>query len=259
MRAARSPFARLLAVAVMGAAFAGCRLAGSAPTSVISVPPSASASAGEVAADPSPSQAGPEAPAACGFPPGAALEFAGRSTYAELRVGDAKGDSVDPMSDEPADIYITRDTFNQGELHGRLVCAIFIGENEGFVEITIHPEDWGRYTPEPEPGEPANGLTADEAIEAARATLPEGDEWYVQVFFSGPIGESLPDFRDNWGGELTADQWVWGVLARGDTRGMDILIDYVDGSVIGTVEYALDECGRPESDPEFGTEPCPDL
>ena len=244
-------------VAIVG--LAGCRLApGGPPTELaspneglsqpVAPPPSASAVAG-----------GPEAPEQCGFPPGTALEFAGRSTYAELHVGDAKGEPVDPLSDDPADIYITRDTFNQGELHGRLVCAIFVGANEGFVEITIHPEDWGRYTPEPEPGEPPNALTRDEAIEAARATLPEGDEWYVQIFFSGPIGESLPDFRDYWGGELTADQWVWGILARRDTRGMDMLIDYVDGSVIGTIEYALDECGRSESDPEFGNEPCPDL
>ena len=60
-------------------------------------------------------------------------------------MGDAAGDSVDPMSDDPADIYVTRDTFNQGELHGRLVCAIFVND-PGFVEVTVHPEDWGRFT-----------------------------------------------------------------------------------------------------------------
>ena len=141
----------MVLVATVG--LAGCRLAGALPSELPS--PSEVASPSNV---PSPSASavagGPEAPERCGFPPGTPLEFAGRSTYAELRVGDAKGDSGDPMSDEPADIYITRDTFNQGELHGRLVCAIFVGANEGFVEITIHPDDWGRYTPEPEPGEP---------------------------------------------------------------------------------------------------------
>ena len=78
--------------------------------------------------------AGAEAPAECSFPPGTPLEFAGRSTTATLDVQEAVGD---PMSDDPADIYITRDAFDQGELHGRLVCAIFVNQ-PGFVEITPH-------------------------------------------------------------------------------------------------------------------------
>ncbi len=32
------------------------------------------------------------------------------------------------MSDDLADIYITRDKFDQGDLHGRLVCAIFVDQ-----------------------------------------------------------------------------------------------------------------------------------
>jgi hypothetical protein len=250
---------RGLLALIMTVGLAGCRLAGAPPSELtspteglsppVAPPPSASAVAG-----------GREAPEDCGFPPGTALEFAGRSTYAELRVGDAKGDSVDPMSDEPADIYITRETFNQGELHGRLVCAIFVGANEGFVEITIHPEDWGRYTPELEPGEPANGLSADEAVEAVRAGLPEGDEWYVQLNGSGPIGDFLADYQDyEWGRELTADHWVWTGFALRGTQGVSMVVDYVDGTVIGTVEYTLDDCGRYEGDPEFGNEQCPDL
>ena len=245
-------------VAIVG--LAGCRLApGGPPTELaspneglsqpVAPPPSASAVAG-----------GPEAPEQCGFPPGTALEFAGRSTYAELHVGDAKGEPVDPLSDDPADIYITRDTFNQGELHGRLVCAIFVGANEGFVEITIHPEDWGRYTPEPEPGEPANGLSADEAIEAARAGLAGSDEWYVEMNGSGPIGDFFPDYQDyDWGRELTADHWVWIVRALRENQSKSMVLDYVDGTVIGTVEYTLDDCGRYEGDSEFGNERCPDL
>src|SRR5918992_4560955 len=166
---------RLSVLAALSVLLVGCRLA---PGS--SVPHSAAASGVEVAVAPSPSTSGQEAPEACGFPPGAALEFAGRSTYAELRVGDAKGDRVDPMSDDPADIYVTRDTFNQGEVHGRLVCAIFVDQPD-FVEVTVHPEDWGKFTPAPEPGSPANGLSSEQAIEVARAALPEGDEWYIEL------------------------------------------------------------------------------
>ena len=244
----------LLLAATVG--LAGCRLAGAPPSELALpsgvAPPSASAVA-EVL----------EAPERCDFPAGAALEFAGRSTYAELRVGDAKGDSGDPMSDEPADIYITRDPITRegsGQL-GRFVCAIFVGENEGFVEITMHPDDWDRYTPVPEPGEPANGLSADEAIEAARAGLPDGDEWHVNPYGAGPIEDFLPpDYRDDdWVRELSAGQWVWAVSARRGTQDIYMFIDYVDGTVFGRVEFTLDECGRQSSDPEYGTEPCPDL
>ena len=90
---------------------------------------------------------GVQAPAQCGFPDGTALEFGGRSTTSALGVQEVVGD---PMSDDPADIYITRDAFDQGELHGRLVCAIYVND-PGFVETTVHPADGGRFIPEPEP------------------------------------------------------------------------------------------------------------
>jgi hypothetical protein len=86
-----------------------------------------------------------EAPEACGFPDGAALSYAGRSTTAALNVQEVVGD---PLSDDPADIYITRDGFDQGDLHGRLVCAIFV-DQPGFVEVTVHPADGGRLMPTP--------------------------------------------------------------------------------------------------------------
>jgi len=249
---------RLSGFAALSVLLVGCRLAGSAPTTDPSVPPSASESAGEVAGDPSPSPSGPAAPAECGFAPGTALEFAGRSTYAALGVGDAAGASVDPMSDDPADIYVTRDTFNQGELHGRLVCAIFVND-PGFVEVTVHPEDWGRFTPVPEPGEPSNGISESDAAEAARDGLPEPDEWAIQVWEAGPIGDFYPDWKDHdWGRGLSADHWVWIVEAvRGD-RGMGLFIDYVDGTVLGTIDFILDECDRRSSE-YAGTDECGDL
>lgn len=90
--------------------------------------------------------AGPEAPESC-FPDGTALSYAGRSTTAALGVQEVVGD---PMSDDLADIYITRDKFDQGDLHGRLVCAIFV-DHPGFVEITVHPADGGRVRAKPVP------------------------------------------------------------------------------------------------------------
>jgi hypothetical protein len=108
---------------------AGCRLAGG----TASQPGSPSAT---------PPPEGTEAPEACGFPAGTQLSFAGRSTTADLDVQEVVGD---PMSDDAADIYITRDAIDQGELHGRLVCAVFV-DHPGFVEITVHPADGGRVT-----------------------------------------------------------------------------------------------------------------
>lgn len=89
---------------------------------------------------------GQEAPESC-FSDGTALSYAGRTTTAALNVQEVVGD---PMSHELADIYITRDKFDQGDLHGRLVCAIFV-DHPGFVEVTVHPADGGRVQAEPVP------------------------------------------------------------------------------------------------------------
>ncbi len=255
----------LLLVATLG--LAGCRMAGGAPPTATPSPTAGASPESVPSPSPSPSASAAagmlEAPEQCGFPAGTALEFADRSSYAELRVGDAKGDSIDPMSDEPADIYITRDPITRegSRQLGRFVCAIFGGENEGFVEITMHPEDWDRYSPVPLPGEPANGLTADEATAAAHAVLPNGDNWYVELAGSGPMGNFLsPDSWDErWEGEFTADRWVWAVSAWGDTQAVGLMLDYVDGTVVARSEVTLDQCGRHPSDSEYGTEPCPDL
>jgi len=62
---------------------------------------------------------------------------------AELGVQEAPGD---PMSTHQADIYITRDKFQEGIHFGRIVCAIYV-EDGDFMEFTVHPED--QSTPPP--------------------------------------------------------------------------------------------------------------
>ena len=109
----------LLLVALVG--LSGCRLAGGAPPGSQAVTPSSSGLVGD---------------GRC-FGPDVALEYAGRSTTAELGVQEAAGD---PMSTHQADIYITRDKFQEGIHFGRLVCAIYV-EDGGFIEYTVHPED----------------------------------------------------------------------------------------------------------------------
>jgi hypothetical protein len=136
---------------------------------------------------------GQEAPEACGFPAGTALSYAGRSTTATLGVQEVVGD---PMSHDPADIYITRDAFDQGALHGRLVCAIFVNE-PGFVEVTVHPDDGGRISETPEPSfapEPSGGISRNDAVDAGREALPEAQELDVLSAEAGPSIELIARF-----------------------------------------------------------------
>jgi hypothetical protein len=69
-----------------------------------------------------------------------------------------------------------------------------------------------------------------------------GDEWDVVSAEVGPIGQVLPDVPDpdhDWARDLSPDRWVWRVfLVRGD-EGIDVVIDYLDGTVLGTMEYIV--------------------
>ena len=181
-----------------------------------------------------------EAPESCGFPAGTALEYVGRSTTAALDVQEVVGD---PMSDDPADIYITRDKFDQGELSGRLVCAVFVND-PGFVEITVHPEDGGRVepvTPGPAATQPADGISEDEATDIARAELSQPDDWTLSATEAGPLeGMMSGTYMDQgWARDLPPDRWVWRVFfIRGDA-GLDVIVDYLDGAVLGTAQYII--------------------
>ena len=147
------------------------------------------------------------------------------------------------MSDDPADIYITRDKFDQGTLRGRLVCAIFVND-PGFVEITVHPADGGRILETPEPSfapEPSGGISRDEAEDAARDVVPKADGWDVIAADAGPIGQF--DYLDGqaFTSEIPADRWVWVIdLGGGPPLGAEgswVVIDYLDGRVYGIVDW----------------------
>ena len=157
----------MLLVAVLGLT-AGCRLAGGAPPSQEAMARSQEAV--------TPSGSGLYGDGRC-FGPEIALEYAGRSTTAELGVQEVVGD---PMSSHPADIYITRDKFQEGSQYGRLVCAIYV-EDGDFIEVTVHPEDGGRFSPAPPTPTPT--------------PLPSG---FIQIFTHC----GLDDPRIEYGGEL---------------------------------------------------------
>jgi hypothetical protein len=179
---------------------------------------------------------GVEAPEECGFAEGTALAFAGRSTTAVLGVNEVQGD---PMSFEPADIYVTRDAFDQGELHGRLVCAIFVNQ-PGFVEVTVHPADDPFVPPTPAPAgsPPEDGLDQQQAVEAARAELDEPDEWTLRDVQDGSVARLVHDWENqDFTAGLDAEHWVWRVSLTRDAESVEIFVDYVDGSVLGVLSY----------------------
>lgn len=176
-----------------------------------------------------------EAPEVCGFPESAALFFAGRSTTSALGVQEVVGD---PMSDDPADISVTRDRFDQGELNGRLVCAVFVHQ-PAFVEVTVHPADVGGPSDAQEPsasaqtaGEtiPATIISKDDAIETARGALPAGETWEVTSVNAGQLDQVGVVEDETSARALPGDRYVWQVmLVRGD-RAAIVIMDYVDGS-----------------------------
>jgi hypothetical protein len=181
---------------------------------------------------------GVEAPEECGFPDGTALGFAGRSTTALLGANEVPGD---PMSVEPADIYITRDAFDQGENHGRLVCAIFV-DTPGFVEITVHPADDPFVPPTPPPvgSQPADGVDQRQAVEAALAHVDEPEQWTLGGAEAGSVARLVFDWESqDWAVGLDAEHWVWRIFLSRSDEGVEVFVDYVDGTVLGELRYIL--------------------
>jgi len=144
-----------------------------------------------------------EAPPNSCFPEGTALSYAGRSTTAALGVQEVVGD---PMSFEPADIYITRDKFDQGELHGRLVCAIFVNP-PGFVEVTVHPADGGRFVAEHVPSERPTPLPSGMIEIVTHCGLG-----FVRIQYEGQVWrfdvDDQPNPPDGWGFSTTLVELV---------------------------------------------------
>ena len=176
---------------------------------------------------------GPAAPEACGFPDGTVLEFAGRATTSALGLVEVADDPI--LSIEPADIYITRDRFTQGDLQGRLVCAIYVTQS-GFTEITIHPDDLPvPDEPEAPAPRPEDGITRQEAVDVALEEVPEGEDWELWGALPAVVSElGLSVDSAPWSAKLTDDRWVWLVqFAREDVM-LNVYVDYLDGSVLGT-------------------------
>jgi hypothetical protein len=140
-----------------------------------------------------------EARAKCGFGD-APIAYATRATTSALDVQEAVGD---PLSDDPADIYVTRDKYEQGAHFGRLVCMILV-DQPSFTEVTVHPEDGGRFTPpDPTPVITPTPLPAGfiEIVTHCGLDFPrirfEGEIWKFDV------DEPMPNPPEGWGFNTT--------------------------------------------------------
>jgi len=81
------------------------------------------------------------------------------------------------------------------------------------------------------------GISRDDAVDVAREALREvGDDWRVVRVESGALERIMPRWREyEWGRGLAADLPVWHVvMVAGEING-EVLIDFVDGSVYGSV------------------------
>lgn len=220
-------------VALVALVLAGCAAAGPRPAE--SVP---AATRGESLA---PVDA--EAPPECGFEPGTKLIYAGRSTTSLLQVQEVIGD---PMSNDPADIYITFDEIDFGDGGARQVCAIYV-DPPGFVELTLAPVGWDPETgrpsptppplPEPEASVPAAVVTQDEAVAAALAIAPQDVDWEVATARQVPLQE-LELFLDTqeWSQDLAPNHPLWFVFVVHGDRGLMVHIDAATGEVLHVVE-----------------------
>lgn len=203
--------------------------------------PVPSASSTTEASDATPGPIAELAPETCGFGEGARLIFAGRTTTAALQVQEVIGD---PMSNDPADIYITFDEFDNGAVRGRQVCAIYV-DHPGFVELTLAPEGWspetGRppATPTPTPApareseKPVVVASAEEAVEIARAEVPEAADWDVLAVRSTRLGE-YEMFADqlDWSRDLPLDLRIWTVSLGDGGRGILVVVNAETGEVL---------------------------
>lgn len=179
-----------------------------------------------------------EAPQDCGFEPGTKLIFAGRSTTSQLQVQEVIGD---PMSNDPADIYITFDEVDSENGPAREVCAIYV-TTPGFVELTLAPVGWdpinGRppatATPEPTPAPsmPDATVLPEEAVAAARAAVPEAADWEVNGVQGLRAGDDELHAMEDWAADLDAGHPVWVVLLWNDDRGAMVYVDAVTGAVL---------------------------
>jgi len=82
-----------------------------------------------------------------------------------------------------------------------------------------------------------NARDLQRRLDVAREALREvGDDWRVVRVESGALERIMPRWREyEWGRGLAADLPVWHVvMVAGEING-EVLIDFVDGSVYGSV------------------------
>ena len=85
--------------------------------------------------------------------------------------------------------------------------------------------------------EPTDGISRNEAVEVASDALPPvGEDWDVVLAEAGPLGRVSPGWEEpEWGRGLSADQPVWRVVMVAGEMTAEVILDFLDGSVYGSV------------------------
>lgn len=88
---------------------------------------------------------------------------------------------------------------------------------------------------------PSAETSEAQAIAVARETIDDPDSWQMAVAESGPLHRMMGGsyMEEDWVAGLDPDGRVWRVFfVRGD-EGIDVVIDYVTGAVLGTKRYIV--------------------
>lgn len=92
--------------------------------------------------------------------------------------------------------------------------------------------------PTASPPAPSEGISRNDAIEAARDAASDmvAEEWQVGAVTAGPLGQVVPELEHyEWARDLPTDLRVWRVgLVSGDLSAL-VVTDFIDGSVYGVV------------------------
>jgi hypothetical protein len=88
---------------------------------------------------------------------------------------------------------------------------------------------------------PDVGITEEQAVAAARAAAPAGDQRDVIFADAGPSSALFEPQEFDFSDGIASDQWVWVVtLATGqqmDAVGSIVVVDYASGEVLGIMNF----------------------
>ena len=88
--------------------------------------------------------------------------------------------------------------------------------------------------------QPADGVDKRQAVEAALAHVDEPEAWTLDGVEAGSVARLIVDWESqDWANGLDAEHWVWRIFLSRNDEGVEVFVDYVDGTVLGELRYIL--------------------